>query len=210
MCIVVVDSECTITSNPTDSTSDAWTTPMASTSGTGFTVAVFEKVSTDGDEDGGTLAVVHDGGSETWQAVVIPVTGSHASAATEVGTPATGSDTAPEPPNVSYSGGAVDNLFMALVGFNRAGDNLTGGPTGYTFDATEDATTAGGSWAETGGTTSGAGLGFATLQTVADQADDPDAFTLDATGDWLTNTLVIPPAAAGGGSILPQMMRHYY
>lgn len=193
--IVTVDSTSSaITSNPSDSTSDAWTTILASTTLIFDNIAIFEKIVADGDEDGGTLNVVHNGGSEGFAGCVIRISGSHASQATEDSTITSAEDvTSSDPPSLTASWGAEDNLFISWCWTDA---NMSGiaGPTGYTFGGVENT-----DWAQDGTGTAVPSLAVGSKGVTATATDDPDAWDSWATSDAASGVLVIRPAAAAVG-----------
>jgi len=132
--------------------------------------------------------------SERFNAIAIRITAAtwHGTTAPEVSTGATGASTAPDPDSVSASWGAEDNLFIATVIYDGSAQSVDGFPTNYGDNNVE----------ESGGTSS-AGVGIATRETTADQADDPDAFTLSGSEQWWSGTIVVRPAAAGAAGGFP-------
>lgn len=106
----------------------------------------------------------------------------------EVGTATTAySNTAPDPPVVTPSWGALDNLFMVFVSWRPGTVNLSVWPANYTLDQQQDGVAA----AAAPGV---AGAGYQLNAT----SDNPAAGTLSGLTVWIANTLVIKPAATGG------------
>lgn len=91
---------------------------------------------------------------------------------------------------------AEDTLWVSFGGSDST-VTWTGFPANYTQ---EDHVTAGGHTATSGGAT-GAGLGVAYRQLNA-SSEDPGAFTLSASEDWIVTTLAIRPATAAVASLL--------
>jgi hypothetical protein len=95
------------------------------------------------------------------------------------GTAATGASTSPNPPSLSASWGAANNLFIAVEASQHT-DVVSAYPTTYI----DGFNTVGG----TG--TAAAGIGSARkISTLV--SDDPGVFTLALTEEWVANTLVI-------------------
>jgi len=88
---------------------------------------------------------------------------------------------APNPPSVTASWGATDNLFVAMVG-NRGGNH-----TAVSYPALYTGTTS----ASTNGGGGGAGISVATRALTADATDDPGPFTLTGSESTRAATLVI-------------------
>jgi hypothetical protein len=86
-----------------------------------------------------------------------------------------------DPPEVTASWGADENLFIAFVGF-RNGYSATGYPSGYE----------GGRFAKTSGTSTAHATTAAAHLFSSSAASDPSAFTFDGTGNFpATVTLVV-------------------
>lgn len=102
------------------------------------------------------------------------------------GTSATGTSTAPNPPNLTPAWGLFKNLFIAVSGHNTAGASpptaITGWPTNY---GTGQTSTGGG--AGSGGNNR---LGTACRQLEA-ASDNPGTFTLAASNTWRAQTIAI-------------------
>jgi len=111
----------------------------------------------------------------------------------QVGTTATGLDTAPNPPSVTASWGSADNLYIAVAGYKADFTAINGYPTSYTTQ----------SYFETQATDSGneTGLGSA-YRNYASASDNPAAFSLSGSNNWAANTIVIKPAASPKGLIM--------
>lgn len=137
----------------------------------------------DGSE--GASITVTSGASEQCSYVVQRITGWHGTTPPEAGTPATGSSTAPDPPSLTASWGAEDNLFMVFMGWGNSIQNITVYPTNYSDNQLTDSANSGNC----------AGFAFAS-RALTGATDNPGAATLGATSTWVANTLVVRPAAA--------------
>jgi hypothetical protein len=155
-------------------------------------MAVYAKIA-DGSEDGGTATAVVDSAT-TGTAIAIRVTAASwfkDLAGLEVGTAAVQAGTAPDPPSLTASWGAEDNLFIA-VGVAADDDvSFTDPPTNYVDLANV---------VSGGGTNSGCSCGAA-FRELTGATDNPDAFTLASSESWVANTLVVRPAGAVAGII---------
>lgn len=107
--------------------------------------------------------------------------------APEAGTVVTGVDNAPDPPSLSPSWGVADTLWIALEG-NDGSILATGFPSTYPDNQRTD---------ESGA--NGTGIASATRNFNA-ASDDPGTFTLEASEQWVANTIAVRPA--GGPTIV--------
>lgn len=99
---------------------------------------------------------------------------------------ATGTSASPDPDSLTPTGGAKDYLWIAVEGHDR--DKTTDAfPTNYDSNQVN---------------TAGAGAGSAGVAAATDEvnavSEDPGAFTISATEEWVTATVAVHPAAAGG------------
>jgi hypothetical protein len=99
-----------------------------------------------------------------------------------IGTTATGSSTAPNPPSLTPSWGSARNLWIAFGGIRSTAATVSAWPTGYTNNQT--------SLASTGGTTNRL---FLATKYATGTVDDPATFTLSASVSWRSNTLAVRP-----------------
>lgn len=144
-----------------------------------------------GTEGGGT-ARISSGGITTAVAHVVRITDWFgAIGGVEIGTAASGSGTAtPDPPSLTASWGAEDNLFIALCGSADDDRSVSAYPTSYS---------SGVSSITGAGTDDGAGVGVA-FRELAGATDDPATFTLDGNNGWVAQTIVVRPAAAAAAA----------
>jgi hypothetical protein len=105
-----------------------------------------------------------------------------------VGTAATGTDTAPNPPSVTPAAN-TPNLFIA---FNASDDDDN--PTENYWPAS--AYTAAG-WVESAQSGTSCMIQVAYRRLTTGSAENPPAFVLGASEEWVAQTLCIPPASAG-------------
>lgn len=109
----------------------------------------------------------------------------------EIGTTATASSTAPNPPSRAVTGGPKDILSIAFL--SRSGEEAdddtwtTAAPASYSGLLQKSAGTSG---------TNLAGMIAAASRQVTTSSEDPGNFTI-ATGTWRANTIVIHPAPSG-------------
>lgn len=159
-----------------------WTEMWDPNSQTGFTGAY--RIA-DGSE-GASITVTASVSFVTTYAT-LRITGAHASTPPEDGTPAMNvGTTTPNPPSVTASWGAEDNLWIAIMGSSSsAASNVTAYPTNFSDNQTA---------VDTG---SGGLLGYAT-RNLANATQDPGTFTQSAGTTCGAQTIVVRPAAAGG------------
>lgn len=143
--------------------------------------------------DGGEGAsmIVTTAGSEAGSWISYRITLAHASTPPEAGITTTGSSGSPNPPSVTASWGAEDNLFIATYGWGVGNQGHTSFPTGYTGSQT----------VATFSNTNVAASAMATKAATA-ATDDPGNATI-STSTWVANTLVVRPAAVVGGLAQP-------
>jgi len=98
-----------------------------------------------------------------------------------------GTGTSADPPSLTSFGGTQDNLWFAAASASGA-TVISSGPTGYTNFS-----------ANTGANGSGVSLGSAWKTALASVTDDPSAFTLGASVNWMADTLAIWDPVSGGG-----------
>jgi len=103
----------------------------------------------------------------------------------KVGTPATGSSSAPNPPSLD-AGSSKKWLWLASNGSDDDDNTTPYAPTNYTADAQ----------VESASSTSSTMLQTA-WRKYEIQTEDPGAFALAATEEWIANVIAIPPAVAG-------------
>jgi hypothetical protein len=107
------------------------------------------------------------------------ITGMHASQAPEAGTAVNATTTTPNPPSVSPSWGAEDNLFIAVCS-NDNDNQVNAYPTNYSLGQLSVKTTA----------TSTVAIGVAGRQLNA-SSDDPGTFTISGSERTTANTIVV-------------------
>lgn len=172
----------------TDSTSDAWTELQDEYEGNRGQWGVWSKVA-DGDEDGGTVTV-SIANQATAAGQVLRIINWYGSASgVEIGSIAfVQLSTNPNPPSLTASWGAEDNLWIAICHAIDDDATVSAAPSGYS----------GLDYAITGGgTNAGATIGHAYLENAA-ATENPGTFTISETENTGANTIVIRPAAAAG------------
>lgn len=111
----------------------------------------------------------------------------------QVGTSATGSSAAPNPPLLTPTGGAKDYTWLAVGGMRDT--TFSAAPASYT-NLQAPSSGAGGS---------ATAVGAAERQLNA-ASEDPGTFTTANNRDWVANTIVIHPSSAVAGGQQQQMM----
>lgn len=165
-------------------TPTGWT-PLWSTTNSTSTHAAFAKIA-DGTE-GGTTVDFSTSGSDSGAAQVYRITDWYGTlAGVEVGTPATGSNTAPNPPALTPSWGSTSafTLWLVLSGASDDDSAYTGAPGSFT-DLTSTVSGA--------GANSGAEVGSA-RRVAALASLDPGNFALAASQLWVVNTVAVRPS----------------
>lgn len=193
---LVVDTNNTITTTPSDSTSDTWTSLVSSTSASGQTLGAAYKIA-DGDEDGGTLTWSHTGGVENWQSMVYRVTSWHGTTPPEATSLTTGTGTSSNPPLLNPGGwGTEDTLWISWLG---TVEDMTGvtAPSGYTFNTTQ-----GTDWDQDGTGAANAKIAVAYLESAA-ASEDPGSWTGFASGGHASGTVGVRPG--GGAPFAPKI-----
>ena len=157
-----------------------WTEIFSGSVGTCYTKG-FVRVAA-GTEGGGTVDVTTPSGANA-AAQCFRITGWYGSlGGVEDGVPAApGGSDSPDPPSLTVSWGAEDNLWLAVFGATDDDDSASSGPTNYT---NLDSTVSG------GGPNDGASVGSARRE-YKNATDNPSAFTLTETESWVANTICI-------------------
>ncbi len=161
-----------------------WTELFSQDVSTTQTVEAAYRVA-DGTE--GSTISVSTPGSTACGHLAYRITGQHASSAPEDGAPATGTSTTPDPPSLTASWGAEDNLWIAVFGsYNASNPAPPSAPTDYNNNFIE--VSEGASDARTT-----MGMGTRNLNTAT---ENPGTFTQpEAAGHWVANTIVVRPAS---------------
>jgi hypothetical protein len=107
----------------------------------------------------------------------------------EVSTVATGTSTAPNPGSVAHSNGNANYQYLAMAAVDGP-SRITAAPTSY---EREDS-------ASTNGATTAIGLIWASRDIAASTSDDPAAFTVAASEQWISFNIAIPFVAPPGGA----------
>lgn len=173
--------------------SSAWATPdtvatpsgwslLSANSRTNIQFGVYYKIA-DGTEDGTTVDFVTTNARKA-VAQVYRISAWHGTTPPEVGTAANLGDTQPDPPSLTPSWGADDTLWLASFG-SAGNPTITVVPTSYTNE-NDDSTT----------TPTAATVGSARRELNA-TSDDPSAYTITASQNWVAQTLAVRPSAGG-------------
>lgn len=138
----------------------------------------------DGTEGGSVTATSTGTATATYN--TYRISGQHASSAPEVGTSATGSSTTPDPPSVTASWGAEDNLWLPVLG--TPNNNTSGSaPTSYTNLLQGDSSSGQNCWSA--------------RRSLNAATEDPGTFTMSGGGGWITNTVVVRPSASSATAV---------
>ena len=149
-----------------------------------------------GTEGGGTVDVVTDPGNHAAAQIYRITSWSETLTDVEAGS-ATGSGTAPNPPDLTPSGGGKDHMWLACDYSIDDDVTLDTYPTNYTDGAQQKSG---------GGGNDGPAVGSARRELNA-TAEDPGVFALASSEAWAGVTIVIPPAAASAASQFPEYDR---
>lgn len=169
----------------------SWTQLTLDANGTAQWVEVRYKTASG---EGSTISLTTSVGMRSAHMCLIFTTGTW-SGTPEKGVAATGSSANPNPPSLTASWGADDNLWIAYYGAPTNGDT-TAYPTTYPDNRTNIRA------AGNGGT--GVVSGMATLSSNT-ATSNPGTFTNGNSAAWVANTIVVQPAG-GGGSTLKDMI----
>ena len=157
-------------------------TEIQNTAGT--PVHLIGKRLADGTEGSGTVAMSQ--GTSRGAAQVYRITNwVGALSGVEIGTLGSGVSDSPNPPSLTASWGALDNLFITFVG----GQDDDATVSSYSTNYTDGTATLGGG----GGNLSGAV--YSSRRELAAATDNPGVYTLSESEGWHANTLVIQPAS---------------
>ncbi len=133
--------------------------------------------------------------AERFSAIAVRISSSswHGTTPPEISTGATGTSANPNPDAVTASWGSADNLFIAVHAFDNSagGGSTTAYPTSYASNQTQSPDV------------SSAARGAIASQSIASSTDNPGTFTVSASDEWWSGTVVIRPAAGGGGDSSP-------
>lgn len=165
-----------------------WTVRSTATnSGGDGTLEVRSRIA-DGTE--GASITITTAASEAASYICWRITGHDSATAPEAGTPATGSDAAPNAPSLTASWGSADNLFIWVAGWGLSSTALTAYPSNYTISQMQDAAN----------NSNIGGIAIAGRELAA-ATDDPAAGTLAGISTWVSNVLVVKPAGAAATKI---------
>lgn len=125
--------------------------------------------------------------------IAVRIGGADKTITPQIGTTSTGTSTAPNPPSVTPSGGIVkDYLFLALAGMagEEADDDtwVNSSPTNYLPNPGYQKACG------TAGTNLGGKVMMSARQLRTGSAEDPDAYGVDASAAWRSQTIIVHPA----------------
>jgi len=178
-------------------TPSGWTQLASDTGGPHVRLSIYYKIAA-GDEGGTTVNFVTSD-SEEAAAQVYRITDWHGTAPPGISVAATGSDAAPDPASLDPAGWDVaDTLWIAVAGQDR-GDQS--GTTAYPVDYTGGTSTL-----SSGGT--GSCRMHSARRVLAIASEDPGAFTIPASEQWIAFTIAVRPvrydltvSSTAGGSV---------
>lgn len=179
--------------------SPAWTVLDAGNDGSAASRLEVRYRFVDGSEgwSGTGQTITVSGGTEQWCAHGVLISGQHASQAPEVAA-ATGASGNFDPPSLTASWGAEDNLWLVFAGAD-GGPAVTGWPASYADNQQEG---------DTGGAAAGVTGAMAT-RNLNGATDNPGAFAND-TDPWRALTVVVRPAAVAAATGLPPVRGPVY
>lgn len=170
--------------NPTvtwdNSTAGAWTLLRQGNNGSICKLVNYVKVA-DGTEGGLTLTIATSASEQSVYRAVAYTNweGTIGGGVAVVATAATGASATPNPPALTTGWGAVDTLFIEVVGVDNGNRSVTAASANYTN-----------LFSDASGGTAGVVLGSARRELTAD-SDDPGTMTLSASDDWVAVTIAI-------------------
>lgn len=180
----------------TITTPTGWSIVAAKVTNTA-TQIVYGKVA-DGTEGGTTVDVV-TATNRGAAAQVYAISGWGGTLADDVneGTGATGSSSTPDPPSVSWTWGALDELIIAFA-HATATSTFSAAPTNYTNLETTQANTAGSAnWMASA----------RRALTATASPENPDTFTLSGSELWVANTIAIKPSIPRSLAVFSRPLR---
>ena len=184
--------------NPTvtwdNTTFGTWQNYVDTANGTACKFVIYGKVAS-GSEGGGTLSISSGASSEqsVHRSLAIGSWEGTLAGGVNCPTPVTGTSDIPDPPAATDSWGSVDRKTIACFGcdFSRTVSTY---PTNYTLNQFSD-TSAGGA---------GCGLGSAGKNDTATGSQNPTAFTISASDQWVAATVSVRGTAFTNFDITPQ------
>ena len=167
-----------------------WTRAALATAQGYVSGAVFWKVAAG--SDAATVDISGNAAAEVGGVVAYRITGhgGQVECAQTDNYTATGEPTsAPNPPSLTPTWGAADTLWIAAASIDNASRTYTAGPAGYANPIEYD------------GAASSASVRTRSMTKAANSAtEDPGAYTVSVTEQWVAFTIAIKPEGSGGGS----------
>jgi hypothetical protein len=162
---------------------EGWTNITDTANGSDVRLNILAKIAAGGDTLNLTLVAAVDSATHVMRIVDHGV--SSVATDVEVGTPATGASTAPNPPSVTPAANAK-NLFIAVAASDDDDDSTAFAPTSYTGEGQ----------GQSAATATACLIQVAYRYVTTGSAEDPGVFTLAASEQWVTQSLCVPPAAS--------------
>jgi hypothetical protein len=183
--------------NESVTTPGGWIELASDTSGPHIRLSVYYKIAA-GTEGGTTVNFITSAAEEA-AAQVYRITNWHGTTPPEISTAATGSDAAPDPTPLNPAGWDVaDTLWIAVAGQDR-GDQT--GTTAYPASYTDGISTL-------SSTGTGSCRTLSARRVLATTSEDPGAFTIPASEQWIAFTIAVRPmrydiatSSTAGGSV---------
>jgi hypothetical protein len=166
-------------------TPDGWSLLASNTRGTAVRLSVYYKIAAG--TEGGTTVNFVTSANEQAAAQVYRITDWHGTTPPEISTAATGTSTAPNPASLNPAGWDVaDTLWLAVAGQDR-GDQS--GTTAYPASYTDGISTQSSVPATTGVCRT-----HSARRVLAAASENPGAFTIPASEEWVAFTIAVRPA----------------
>ena len=164
-----------------------WTELFRTANGGDCTLAAYYRIA-DG-EEGATIQVTTSGSQQTAHTSYrLTSTGEFN---IDVGTAATGTSVNPDPPSLTSEYGTRDYVWFAICGYDR-NRTVSSYPTDYTDGRCDYANNS-----------YGCGVGSARRE-LNEETEDPAAFTISSSDQWVANTIAIAGPAAPPPSYIPR------
>jgi hypothetical protein len=162
---------------------EGWTNITDTANGSDVRLNILAKIAAGSDALNLTLGAAADSATHVMRIVDHGV--SSVATDVEVGTAATGASTAPNPPSVTPAATAK-NLFIAVAASDDDDESPTFYPTSYTGEGQ----------GQSASSATACLIQVAYRYVTTGSAEDPGAFTLAASEQWVTQSLCVPPASS--------------
>lgn len=102
---------------------------------------------------------------------------------------ATGSSTGPDSPSITHSKGSDDYLYISFTAIDTYTATVSSYPSGYSDTGS----------LQSGPSGSECEIAWSSKGTTSSTTENPGAFTLDLSRNWVATTIAVPSDGAGGG-----------